>query len=253
MLSGALADAVSAHDYWIQAAPYVSSKPTLVNITLQVGDNFDGSPQSTSPNWHRDFSFIHDGERRVINATNGPDPAAFLPADKPGLYMVGYENYADHIEMKAEKWNRYLEEEGLQSIVRLREAKQQSDLPGREYYQRCAKSLVLIGDQPVSLKALQQPLGYRLEIIPLSDPYTARNLQVQLLYDGKPQAGLLVTAFRREAPLRRQHVRTDADGRATISLRERGEWLVKTVHMVSVRDDARADWSSYWATLTFLR
>jgi hypothetical protein len=45
--------------------------------------------------------------------------------------------------------------------------------------------------------------------------------------------------------------RTDAAGAFSLTLRERGVWLVKAVHMVKAGWFSRADWQSLWASLTF--
>jgi hypothetical protein len=36
-----------------------------------------------------------------------------------------------------------------------------------------------------------------------------------------------------------------------LPLRRRGMWLIKAVHMVPAAAGSRADWASYWASLTF--
>lgn len=257
MATGLQLPAAMAHDYWIQAEPYRSDRPTEVNITLHVGTDLVGRTLPNIAAWYRDFSYRHAGQSHPMPGEMGDDPAGRLPANTPGLYLVGYENLPEHIELKAEKFNHYLEDEGLQAVARWRASNGQADKPGREYYQRCAKSLVRIGKQAISVAELQHPLGYRLEILPEGNPYRDQQLPIQLLYNGKPQPDLLVMAFTRDEPKRRQQVRTDAQGRAQIELDRAGEWLIKTVHMVPYTEDDTgdnaADWISFWASLTFER
>jgi hypothetical protein len=48
-------------------------------------------------------------------------------------------------------------------------------------------------------------------------------------------------------------VRTDKQGRATLPVQARGEWLLSTVHMVPCTESDQAEWESTWASLTFAR
>src|SRR5262249_30702654 len=97
---------------------------------------------------------------------------------------------------------------------------------------------------------------------PLDDPYAApatpaarpgaRSLRVELCFQGRPLAGALVKALRREQPEQlATSARTDADGRCELELGAGGAWLVKAVHMEPARDPAQADFESWWASLTF--
>jgi len=59
----------------------------------------------------------------------------------------------------------------------------------------------------------------------------------------------LVVAFNKLNPDEKQSVRSDAQGRAKFRVDANGVWLIKAVHILP----AGADWSSYWASLTFER
>ncbi len=45
--------------------------------------------------------------------------------------------------------------------------------------------------------------------------------------------------------------RTDAAGKAVISLQGRGKFLLSAVHMQEAPPEGTAKWESYWASLTF--
>ena len=45
-------------------------------------------------------------------------------------------------------------------------------------------------------------------------------------------------------------LRTDADGRATFLISQKGVWYISLIHMVET-DDPDADYESNWATMTF--
>jgi uncharacterized GH25 family protein len=57
---------------------------------------------------------------------------------------------------------------------------------------------------------------------------------------------MLVVAINKQKPGEKVTARTDRDGRVRLRLTGAGMWMVKAVHMVP-----GADFSSYWASLTF--
>ena len=95
--------------------------------------------------------------------------------------------------------------------------------------------------------------GFRYDIVPESDPWRSGPLRVQLLFEEKAAAGVLVTAVHRDDPNARVKVRTDAHGRATLNLPKGGVWLIKSVYMVAAPKDSGVDWESLWASVTFER
>ena len=52
------------------------------------------------------------------------------------------------------------------------------------------------------------------------------------------------------AHLKFHTLRTDADGRATFLISQKGVWYISLIHMVET-DDPDADYESNWATMTF--
>jgi hypothetical protein len=79
-------------------------------------------------------------------------------------------------------------------------------------------------------------------------------MTVQLLVDGTPVEGALLTALpASQSPGGRIDVRTNAEGRATLILPVGGAWLIRTVHMAKPIDAGSppADWESFWVTLAF--
>jgi uncharacterized GH25 family protein len=96
-------------------------------------------------------------------------------------------------------------------------------------------------------------LGFTLEIVPERDPEAwqpGSDLVFRLLYDGKPLAGALITALPQREPSRKLSARSDAGGRVSLRLPQAGVWLVKAVQMIP-SDGGKADWQSFWASLTF--
>ena len=84
------------------------------------------------------------------------------------------------------------------------------------------------------------------------NPYeTNGDVPIRLIYQNRPLAGALVVAINRLRPDDKLTARTDGAGRVRFQFTPGGLWLVKAVHMVAAADRTKADWTSYWASLTF--
>ncbi|MGB0713933.1 MAG: hypothetical protein ACPGUC_10285, partial [Gammaproteobacteria bacterium] len=81
-------------------------------------------------------------------------------------------------------------------------------------------------------------------------PTGLRGTQVDLLleFEGEPLADVLIIAYRRQAPMEKVSVRTDADGAARLELGAGGDWLITAV-TISARARGRAQWLSHWAAV----
>lgn len=240
----------SAHDFWIEARPYNLQSPGPVAISLHVGTELVGDSVPNIPEWYQDFTYIHAGKRASVSGDLGDDPAGEVNTKTPGLYVVGYQNHPEFIELSGEKFEEYLDEEGLLEVKAVRAASGHSDKTAKEFYQRCVKSLIKVGESDVELQVLSAPMGYKLELFPGASPYSNDVLPVQLMFNGLPVSGVLMVAFKKDAPEVRQKVRTDNKGRAVMDISESGVWIVKAVHMETY-PGPEADWISYWASLTF--
>lgn len=242
-----------AHDFWIEPAAFRPAAGTSLPVTLRVGEDFNGTSQPFVPDWFVDFSVSSAAGRERVRGFVGDDPAATLALKAPGLRLIGYHSTRAFVDLDAERFNKYLQAEGLDRVGELRRQRGQEQANGREYYSRCSKSLVNAGDGPGA--GFDRVLGYPLELVPRANPYTlapGKELPLVLHYQGKPLAGVLVIAFTADQPARRFQARTGPDGRVTLPLDRAGRWLVKAVHMIEVPDsDPAADWESFWASLTF--
>lgn len=250
--TAALVAPVGAHDFWIEPSTFTPRTGELLKIALRVGDDFDGKPIPRDASKIRAFVAVGaDGESPIVGR-DGTDPAGLSRFASPGVQIIGYRNERTHNILEAKKFEHYLYDEGLARIVELRRRRGESDKEGREVYSRCAKSLVTVGDAP--LTGHDRHLGFTLELIPESNPWTlapGEAFVVRLLHEGKPIEGVLMTAMNRESPETGQAIRSDGDGRARFTLDRPGVWMIKAVHMVEAPPDAGADWESLWASLTF--
>lgn len=93
-----------------------------------------------------------------------------------------------------------------------------------------------------------------LVIVPEADPATLKpgqSLPVRVLSAGKPMAGVDVFGDYRGAP-GTVSGKTDADGRASIVIRNEGLNVLAAEAMVPVKGDSNIDSRAYFASLTFV-
>ena len=245
-----------AHDMWIEPSTFLPVPGDIVPIRLRVGQKLLGDPMPRDPQLVKDFVVEEsvgagvgkNRARKPVVGRDGGDPAGFVRPTS-GLAVVGYQSHPSVVDMTADKFNQYLAEEGLEAIVAERRRRHLSGSGARDLFTRCAKALLYTG---AARGAQDRPLGFELELVAEKNPYeTNGDVPIRLTYQNRPLAGALVVAINRLRPDDRLTARTDAAGRVHFHFTPGGLWLVKAVHMVAAADRARADWASYWASLTF--
>jgi hypothetical protein len=245
------AEPAFCHDFWIESDQFTPDPGQTLDIRLREGVNFKGNTLPFIPDWFKDFSKVTSAGRSPVESIIGDDPAATLTVSE-GALLLGYRSNRNFVNLDANKFNSYLEEEGIEFIREQRIALGQDNEPAPEYFVRCAKALIQSGDSKENIYNAE--LGYILELIAEDDPYQLNpgdELTFRLIYRNKPAAGLLVQAFTREKPEMRQRIRTDSTGRATIQLTEPGVWMIKAVNIQPIIGDPKAAWQSYWASYVF--
>jgi hypothetical protein len=239
----------AAHDFWIEPSTFKPPVGQIFTAALRVGQNFLGDAVPRSSQLIERF-IVRDaaGERPVVGMENR-DPAGYVRVAAPGAAIIGYRSRPYPLTLEPAKFEDYLRQEGLESIIALRAKRGEAAKPDKEIFSRCAKALVVSGDAKPS--GFDQPLGFRLELIPETSPFGDK-ARFRLLFEGKPLAGALVTALPQSgtAALR---ARTDAQGRVEFAFPTFGVWLVKSVYMIPAPSDSGADWESLWASFTFER
>lgn len=246
--------AVFGHDMWIEPSAFRPEAGQVVSVKLRVGQELLGDPIPRSSQLIQDFVVADAAGRQPVAGREGSDPAGFLRVAHPGVFVIGYNSKANSAELPAEKFNSYLKEEGLESILAERARRKQSGDKAKELFFRCAKSLVSTG--PAAAGAGDQALGFPLELVAERNPYALGNdeaLPLRLTYEKRPLANVLVTARNRAKPMETVTARTGIDGRVKMMLPGTGMWMLKAVHMVAAAAGVEADWTSYWASLTFAR
>jgi len=240
-----------AHDMWIEPGTFAPAAGEIVPVRLRVGEDLLGDPLPRDPALINQFIVVDSEGRKPVVGRDGSDPAGFVRVATPGLLIVGYRSNASAIDLTAEKFTRYIEEEGLDRVAALRARRGQTG-GARDLFSRCAKSLVVSGT-PGQGQA-DRALGFTLELVAERNPAivaSGEDLPVRLTYENRPLAGTLVAAINRGHPGEKLTARTDNDGRVHFRLPRHGMWLIKAVHMIEAPAGAGADWISYWASLTF--
>lgn len=256
-----------AHDFWLEPASHRASPGDRVDVSIMLGHHDDLNTFARRPDHAKSFRLVGPQQTWDVAGEAGDDPAGHITAPEAGAYWLVYHGNASFIELEAKKFEDYLRHEGLEPIIQQRAALGESEAPGLEAYARCAKAVLRVGDGSTEAHAAfwQKPVGLPLELIPLDDPFTLRpgdELRVRLLYNGEPLASAMVEAMHRQSEQQTPQsvsVRTDEHGEATVKLDRAGRWVLANTHMVrkamvsgeqSTADADRADWESFWATLS---
>lgn len=241
-----------AHDMWIEPTTFSPEPGQLVGVRLRVGQDLLGDPLPRTPSLINQFVFEDEAGRKPVVGREGADPAGFVRAATLGLLVIGYHSNPSAVELGAEKFNKYLQEEGLETIAALRARRNQTEASAHELFSRCAKSLVLSGKP--NAEHSDRPFGCTLELVAERNPYILRadeDFPVRLTYENRPLEGALVVAMNRRNPIEKLTARTDKAGRVHFHLGSSGMWMIKAVHMIPAAAESQAEWASFWASLTF--
>lgn len=176
-----------------------------------------------------------------------------------GTYGVGVSIKPRTLEMTAEKFNSYLEHDGVLDILKTRPKGDQIEGVVTEKYSKHVKALFQVGEKRTD--SFGQVYGFPIEIVPQENPFSLSvgdTFPVRVLFQGQPVKKQLVYASYAGSHRHDedgQHVeavqtRTNSDGIAEIKIDKKGLWYVRLIHMVPSAEDG-VDYESNWATLTF--
>ncbi|MFY7839093.1 MAG: DUF4198 domain-containing protein [Lacibacter sp.] len=250
-----LAMHLPAHEFWLEPQQYLFSRTEEVNIRFRVGENFTGD------NWMGNRQKVN--ELKLYYADVADDISDGLCDDEgdslqfsiheEGTVMVSFNNINSFIELDAAKFNAYLEEDGLQNAIDIRKQLNETDSAGREYYQRSVKTIVQVG--AVKTAVYKKATNLPVDIIPLSHPYQLKNgdsITVQVLFKGQPLSNTkILTWHKLPTGVTTNHYMSNAKGEIRFPVTASGEWMVSCVRMIKLENDPKAQWQSYWGSLTW--
>ena len=256
------ASAALAHDFWLASSRWRAAPGASVVITANVGDDIYPKSESVTAPERVDSLRLVGPETKTLTPrfrTEGQSLAADVTLPMaPATYMAVMVVKGRFLSMEPGKFLDYLKEEGLDGVIAEVRRRNETTKPSRERYWRDAKTLIRAGDGPS--EHVTHPVGLAAELVPDTDLTQARvgdTIAVRLLAEGKPVANAQVT-LTAAAPggikTRAWHARTDAGGRARLTIAKRGPYLLTSVHMVRREGETgeqAVDWESYWCSLTF--
>ena len=252
----ALPGPASAHEFWMLPKPFAVPPQGTTRLTLNVGEHFSGDVIAFSTQYVAALHhYAKDVDVDLLPKVSTTPTVGELPVrlEKAGTHLFSYDSQPNSITLGGEKFNAYLHDEGLDAIVKRREAAGNLLQPARERYRRYVKTLVQAGDGSDATFGIRT--GQRLEIVPLTDPLTAaagERLGFTLYFEQKPLADALVKAWRVDgAQTLMIRARTDAAGQVAFDLPYQGTWMLSVVYMIPSTALAEYDYDSLWGNLTF--
>lgn len=245
-----------AHEFWLMPSKFRVKISEPIALTFYVGEDFMGEIWGKKK--ERTLKLTHFSRRSQEDLTNlaikSDSNDLVLNFDKEGTHIVTMESKNSFIALEAPKFNDYLKDDGIENIYQLRKKNGELDKPSKEFYRRCAKTLIQVGSKKD--KTFKKNTGMPLEIIPLQNPYSLKmsdKLTVQVLFNGAPLSDKMIVTWNKTATTktRQQKMRTDTKGQMTFPLDQNGQWMVSLVHMIPVENNPEANYQSYWGNLTF--
>lgn len=246
-----------AHDFWIEPENFDVPAGGPARVTAKVGHGAEMAPwptlatrivglRSLGPDGLRDHrTDVHPEGSGQITLRGLDD----------GAYVVFLESTNSFSELPAEKFNAYVEEEGILPIALHRAQPGSRAGPGRELYSRRGKTLIKIGSGVGSRAHMTNPVGLTLEIVPGQDPFRydgEKPFSVSVLYLGRPIAGATLHVTRLDQPEIRMILKTDSQGVASVDSLDAGTWLFHTIWSQPVEDLlSDAQYSTVFSSLTF--
>ncbi len=103
-------------------------------------------------------------------------------------------------------------------------------------YEKFAKAIITNGK---SDSTYRQPVGHKLEIVPLDDPQTTlpgEEMKLQVLYDGKPLATEVYATydgFSTHPNTYAYYSNSSDDGQVAVKLTQPGVWMVRVQHEIT--------------------
>lgn len=263
----------AAHDFTILPDNSRPAPDADFALAMWVGAVFPGENVPWRTGRVTELAVVDARGRRDIETPviDGDPPRARLRLRQAGTAVVALSTDASYITMEPAEFTAYLEEEGHEAALATRRSADKAAAKGHERYTRHVKT-ILNAAGPGASVALTR-VGLTLEIVPekdLSKVRAGEALPVRVFFRNAPYAHGAICAS--DAPGLAPNPdaahdtgaapgkgkgpyawcgRLDGAGRAAVPLARPGWQMLRTARMVELRDDPKADWHSYWSSLTF--
>ena len=208
-----------AHEFWLAALPTGQPTQRAAELSISVGEQWRGEQLPFTTDYIAQLRNYACGTSQDLapllpGSNGGSDFAVQLQCGGPQLFAL--DSHPNVISLPADKFTAYLHDEGLDDIIKQREAAGRAATPGRERYRRHVKALLQASGSAARLsktKKADKPeksaagatnasiqTGQKLEIIPLGDPSglaAGSSMGFKLLFDGQALPNRLVKAWYR--------------------------------------------------------
>ncbi len=242
---------IFAHEFWLDPVSFFKQKSC---VRFRVGEHFTGE------NWAGDFNKVQLLEVVNFESRSTTDAKTMLPNkgdslqfDLPflGTQALIFNSTNSYIELEATKFNEYLAEDGLNDVATWRKQNGLDTAMGKEYYQRSVKVLLQQGDKKTPVNF---PTALPLDIVPLTNPYDIKqttNISFRVYFKQRPLAkGEIKTWHINNGKLEAGTIQM-TDGSFALPVSPEGKWMISLVKMVPNEADTKADWQSYWSSITW--
>ena len=251
-----MSTAAAAHSFWLEPADHTIDVGEEVRVDFRIGDA--GEAGDWPVYWERVAAFrlhgpdgVIDQQRALRITAPGEKGGAQLRPRSPGSYILAFESNPSFSDLEAERFDRYVEHEGLKAIAAHRAATGAGSKNGTEIYMRRAKTLVQVGDKITP--DVTQTIGQILEIRPLQNPFAldaGAPLDLQVFWRGQPLDGAMLSAAPLDAKGEVKTFTISADGVVRVEAPGEDAMLYAVVWGVPAPNDARADYITVFSSLT---
>jgi uncharacterized GH25 family protein len=245
---------VQAHEFWMAPSKYYYNLGENLSLDFRVGEDFIGEAWAVKKERFDRFEIHHQKEVQDIKSIvkEVDKNSVMVPLSVEGSHVVVMQTNHAFSELDGEKFNAYLKEDALDDAYSYRVKNNQLDKPGKELYARYSKSIFQVGNKVDD--GFNKSAGLPIEIFVEQNPATLKvgnKVSFKIMFGGKPLFGARVSVWNRHNNrTTRQPIFTQQDGRIETHISNPGPWMVSVVKMVPSKD-AKADWESYWGSLTF--
>jgi uncharacterized GH25 family protein len=245
-----------AHDLWILPGKYRLRSDEVTRVFINNGDEF---PESLTL-----LGAPRVSDLRVVSVA-GASPISDLRVDGKSLtfdfrptaagpQVIVLSTRPRTVRMRAEDFEDYLAEEGLETVKQMRKEREETDEPAVERYTKFAKTVLDVGDEADSNPLWAENTGLPFEIVPLEHPNRLAPggvLRLRVVRNGEPIAGVSIVGARASGSAREISATTDARGEAQVTVSAPGRWYVRALYVARAEGDPEVAWESLWATLSF--
>jgi uncharacterized GH25 family protein len=244
-----------AHEFWLESTKFFYAVGETITINLFSGEGFKGDKWKGDHYKTNTIKLYRNDSAFDISSTfskKDGEPIK-LKAESNGTQIITFNNINKYIELKPKEFTAYLKEDGITEALDYRTKNNELEKNGKEYYQRSVKTLIQIGKN--FTEDYKKETSLILDIIPLQNPYDLKNeksLNVKVLFKKEALANhMLKVWYMHLGKLKHEDIQTNDQGEITIPITKVGKYMISTVKMIRLENDAKADWQSYWASLTF--